>query len=169
MINIHETSDIHGRNTRYSSDFHYPTSNLAIYHHYMGLKVFNSLPPHIKDKLQNIKVFKQLIRNFLDCNTFYTMDKYFNYNKKKILGRFWPYPTLCLSQNSYASVCIIIIFIVQLFLCVLLHSYFIVYDVDVYGHKPLAMLIEEIVCIGLIPYPMMLWLYPLRIAGLWNK
>ena len=104
MINIHETSDIHGRNTRYSSDFHYPTSNLAVYHHYMGLKVFNSLPPHIKDKLQNIKVFKQLIRNFLDCNTFYTLDKYFNYNKKKILGRFWPYPTLCLSQKSYASV-----------------------------------------------------------------
>jgi len=51
----------------------------------MGLKVFNCLPPQIKDKLQNIKVFKQLIKNFLDCNAFYTLDKYFNYNKKKTL------------------------------------------------------------------------------------
>jgi len=51
----------------------------------MGLKVLNSLPPHIKDKLQNIKVFEQLIKKFLDCNTFYTLDEYFNYNKKKTL------------------------------------------------------------------------------------
>ena len=64
------------------------SSNLAIYHqspHYMGLKGFSSLRPHIKDKLQNIKAFKQLIKNFLECNTFYTLDKYFNYNKKKTL------------------------------------------------------------------------------------
>jgi len=33
---------------------------------------------------------------------------------------------------------------------------FLVYDIDLYGHKPLAMLVEEIVCIGLIPYPMVL-------------
>ena len=87
-INIHKTYEIHGRNTKYNSDFHYSTSNLAIYHqspHGMGLKVLNSLPPHIKDKLQNIKVFEQLIKKFLDCNTFYTLDEYFNYNKKKTL------------------------------------------------------------------------------------
>ena len=54
--------------------------------YYMGLKVFNSLPSYIKDKLQDIKEFKQLIKNFLYSNTFYTMDEYFNYNKK---GNTW--------------------------------------------------------------------------------
>jgi hypothetical protein len=48
----------------------------------MGLKVFHSLPSYIKDELQDIKEFKQLIKNFLYCNTFYTLHEYFNYNKK---------------------------------------------------------------------------------------
>ena len=53
--------DIHGRNTRYGSDLHFPTSNLAIYHkriYYMCLKAFNSLSSYIKFKLQDIKEFK---------------------------------------------------------------------------------------------------------------
>jgi hypothetical protein len=47
--------DIHGRNTRYGSDFHYPTSNLALCQksiYFMALKVFNSLR---KDKVHDIK------------------------------------------------------------------------------------------------------------------
>ena len=53
--------DIHGRNTRYGSDFNYSTSDLAVYRknmHYMGLIAFNSLPSYIRDKLQDIKEFK---------------------------------------------------------------------------------------------------------------
>ena len=53
--------DIHGRNTRYGSDFHYPTSNLANYHkstYCMGLIAFDSLPSYIRDKLQDVKEFK---------------------------------------------------------------------------------------------------------------
>jgi hypothetical protein len=49
--------DLHRRNTTYGSDFHYPTSNLAIYHkstYYMGLKASNSLPSYTKFKLQDI-------------------------------------------------------------------------------------------------------------------
>ena len=73
----------------------------------MGLKVFNSLSSYIKDKLQEIKEFKQLIKIFHYCNTIYTMDEYFNYNKKEnTLWRFLTYLTLCLSQNSYASACL---------------------------------------------------------------
>jgi len=49
----------------------------------MGLKVFNSLPSSMKEKLQDIKEFKRLIKIFLYCNTFNTMDEYFNYNKKE--------------------------------------------------------------------------------------
>ena len=35
----------------------------------MGLKVFNSLPSSIKEKLHDIKEFKRLIKIFLYCNT----------------------------------------------------------------------------------------------------
>jgi hypothetical protein len=52
---------IHGKNTRYGSDFHYPTSNLALYQrlmYFMGLKVFNSLPSDIMYKVYDIKEFK---------------------------------------------------------------------------------------------------------------
>jgi hypothetical protein len=58
--------DIHERNTRRGSDFHYPSSNLTIYQkaaYYMGLKVFNSLPSYIKVKI-NINEIKRLIKNF---------------------------------------------------------------------------------------------------------
>lgn len=34
---------------------------------------------------------------------------------------------------------------------------------------PLAVLIKKIVCTWLLPYPMALWLYTLRTAGIWNK
>jgi hypothetical protein len=50
--------DTHGRNTRYGSNFHYPTSNLALYQkstYFMRLKVFNSLPSDIKDEVHDIK------------------------------------------------------------------------------------------------------------------
>jgi len=78
--------EIYGRNTRYGSDFHYATSDVAIYHtstYYMGLKIFNSLPSSIQEKLQDIKEFKRLIKIFLYCNTSNTLDEYFNYNKKE--------------------------------------------------------------------------------------
>jgi hypothetical protein len=78
------TLDIHGRNTQYGSDFHYPIPNTALYQkstYLMGLKVFNSLPSDIKDKVPDIKDFKSLIKNFLSCNTFYTLEEYFYHNK----------------------------------------------------------------------------------------
>jgi hypothetical protein len=90
--------DIYGINTRFGSDFHYATSNLAIYHnstYYMGLKVFNSLQSYVKNKRQDIKEFKWLIKNFLYCNTFYTLGEYFNYNEKEnTLWRVLTYPAL---------------------------------------------------------------------------
>ena len=46
----------------------------------MGLKVFNILPSCIKDIQLDVNEFKQLIINFLNYNTFYTLQEYFNYN-----------------------------------------------------------------------------------------
>jgi hypothetical protein len=43
--------EIHGINTRYTNNFHYPSSNLTTLQtgsYYFGIKVFNSLPSSIK-------------------------------------------------------------------------------------------------------------------------
>jgi len=75
-------SSIHGRNTRYGSDFHQTISNLSLYQrgsYHMGLKIFNSLPTCIKDISCNLKVFTYLLKIFLHSNSFYTLE-YFQYN-----------------------------------------------------------------------------------------
>lgn len=50
----------------------------------MGLKVLNTIPTCIKDGQHNVNEFKQLVRNFLYCNTFYTSEEYFDYNDSKV-------------------------------------------------------------------------------------
>jgi len=54
---------------------------------YTGLKVFSSLPSYIKDRQLDANEFKQLIKIFLYCNTFYTLQEYFSYNKSKVLKK----------------------------------------------------------------------------------
>jgi len=48
--------------------------------YYMGIKIFNSLPFHIKNLSHNIKQFKLVLKNFLYSNSSYPLDEYFNYN-----------------------------------------------------------------------------------------
>jgi hypothetical protein len=45
----------------------------------MGIKVYNSLPPEIKDLSQNIKKFKSSLMGFLHQHSFYTLEEYFIY------------------------------------------------------------------------------------------
>jgi hypothetical protein len=47
----------------------------------MGIKIFNSLPFHIKDMCHVIKQFKLVLRTFIYSNYFY-----FNYNSIYDLG-----------------------------------------------------------------------------------
>jgi hypothetical protein len=78
--------EIHGKNTRNNLDFYVITTNLTTYQkhiYYMGQKIFNTLPSHIKDKIDNGRAFKRLIRNFLYCNNFYSLEEYFNYETNK--------------------------------------------------------------------------------------
>jgi len=112
--------EIYGRNTRYGSGFHYTTSDIAIYHissYYMGLKVFNSLPSSIQEKLQDIKEFKRLIKIFFTVMPLIHWMDILTTLKKKTLWRFLTYHTLCLSSNSYVSACLINIVMDQLLLC----------------------------------------------------
>jgi hypothetical protein len=73
--------NLHGRYTRYGLNLHPPASNLVLYQkstHYTGLKVLNSLPSYIEGRQHNVNEFKQLVRSFLYCNTFYMLEEYFN-------------------------------------------------------------------------------------------
>jgi hypothetical protein len=73
---------IHGRNIRNNLDFHITMTNLTICQkgtYYMGLNIFNKLSSYIKEKFNNESEFKRLIRNFLYCNNFYTLEECFSY------------------------------------------------------------------------------------------
>jgi hypothetical protein len=79
--------EIHGKNTSNNLDFYVTTTDLTICQKgidYNGQKKFNNLPSDIKDKINNEREFKRLIRNFLYCSNFYSLQEYFNYvaNKK---------------------------------------------------------------------------------------
>jgi hypothetical protein len=75
-------SEIHTINTRHSNNLHYPSCNLTIFQkgtYYLGIKIFNKLPPSIKDQAQEIKKFKSAVKKFLFLNSFYSLNEYFNH------------------------------------------------------------------------------------------
>jgi hypothetical protein len=45
----------------------------------MGIKVYNGLPPEIKELSHNVKKFKSSLRRFLHQHAFSTLDEYLNY------------------------------------------------------------------------------------------
>jgi hypothetical protein len=56
----------------------------------IDFNLYNSLPSYIKVKINDINEFKQLINNFLYCNTFHTVEEYFNYfNHNKNDNTIW--------------------------------------------------------------------------------
>jgi hypothetical protein len=76
-------SDIHSINTRQHYNLHQPISNLTKYQkgiYYSGLKVYNNLPPHIKDTSDDIKKFEAHLKQFLHLHSFYSLQEYFHYN-----------------------------------------------------------------------------------------
>ena len=77
--------EIHSINTRQNSSLYQPSSNLTTYHkgiYYFGIKVFNSLPYHIKNLSHKTKQFKSTLKSFLYTNSFYSLGEYFNANKE---------------------------------------------------------------------------------------
>ena len=53
-------SENHTKSTRQLNNFYHPLTNLTVYQkgvHYMGIKIFNNLPPYIKDTSDSIKKF----------------------------------------------------------------------------------------------------------------
>ena len=45
----------------------------------MGIKLYNRLPPHIKEESNNIIKFESLLKKFLLDNTFYSLNEFYNF------------------------------------------------------------------------------------------
>jgi hypothetical protein len=81
-------SEVHNRNTRQGSNLYQPSAHLSLYQkgtYYMGIKLFNSLPPQLKHLYNDHKCFKFALKDFLYCHSFYTLEEYFDHGIIKIL------------------------------------------------------------------------------------
>jgi hypothetical protein len=60
--------DKHYVQTRHSDNLYFPTSSLALYQngvYYIGIKIFNKLPPKLKELVQMPKIFESSLRRYL--------------------------------------------------------------------------------------------------------
>jgi hypothetical protein len=74
-------SDIHSRNTGQGSNLYKPSSNLSLYQrgtYYMGIKIFNSLPPYLKKLHNDSRLFRLALKDYLYTHSFYTLQEYYN-------------------------------------------------------------------------------------------
>jgi hypothetical protein len=77
-------SEMYHTNTRQQYNFHQPSVNLTEYQnrvYYLGVKVFNMLPPYIKIESENPKKFKLVLQKFLCENSVCSLDEYFKLKK----------------------------------------------------------------------------------------
>jgi hypothetical protein len=77
--------EVHNHDTRSAKNFHLPITNLTIYQkgaYDTGIKILNYLPTHIKNVANEIQVFKKTLKRFLLDNSFYSIEEYFNANKR---------------------------------------------------------------------------------------
>jgi hypothetical protein len=61
-------SENHTKSTRQFNNFYQSITNLTIYQrgvYYMGIKIFNNIPPYIKDISNNIRKFETCLKQFL--------------------------------------------------------------------------------------------------------
>jgi len=78
-------SEIRHINTRQHANFHQLSMNVAKYQkgvYYLGVKVFNALPSDIKTEFNNPKKFKVVLQKFLCEKFFYSLDEYFDVQKR---------------------------------------------------------------------------------------
>ena len=74
--------EIHSVDTRQHTNFYQHTSNLTTYQkriYCSGVRVYNNLPPHIKDTFDDPKNFELQLKQFLYVHSFYSLEEYFHY------------------------------------------------------------------------------------------
>jgi len=78
--------EIHKYITRNNTNFHLPTVNITKFYkglYILGSKAFNHLPQHIKTLVNDMKYFKLSLKRFLYHHSFYSIEKYLEYNEDK--------------------------------------------------------------------------------------
>jgi hypothetical protein len=73
-------SQVHNFNTRSTHALYYHQTNLTQFQKgmcYVGIKIFNHLPPEIKSMFNDTKSFKSKLTTFLLQNYFYTIEEFF--------------------------------------------------------------------------------------------
>jgi hypothetical protein len=45
----------------------------------MGIRIFNSIPPYIKDVSNDVKKFEYSLKRFLLIHSFYSLEEYFQH------------------------------------------------------------------------------------------
>ena len=107
-------SDVHSFSTRSYYDLHIPAENLAVFQNgvwYSGIKIYNHIPPTIKQLSYDISKFKVVLKRFLYTNSFYTLEEYYSW-KPEILFSYHYILAIqytitlllkyCITQNTYA-------------------------------------------------------------------
>jgi len=76
-------SQIHDMNNRHNNNLHLPSTGLTLVQKgvaYSGCKIYNHLPPQIKNISNNIALFKSKLKKFLLRYAFYSVDEYYQTN-----------------------------------------------------------------------------------------
>lgn len=82
MDEFANNSAVHQINTRHKSNLHPPLPRLTKYQkgvYYTGIKIFNCLPPKIKQLTGNIRKFKVALKKFLLIGSFYTIEEFLDW------------------------------------------------------------------------------------------
>jgi len=75
-------SDVHSFITRSCYDLHIPAANSAVFQKgvwYAGIKIYNYLPPTLKQLSHDISKFKSALKRFLFTNPLYTLEEYYRW------------------------------------------------------------------------------------------
>jgi hypothetical protein len=76
-------SQVHNINTRNNNNLHLPSTGLSLVRKgvaYSGCKIYNHLPPQIKEISNNVALFKTTLQKFLLQYVFYSVDEYCQQN-----------------------------------------------------------------------------------------
>jgi hypothetical protein len=79
-------SEIHDSNTRYKNNLHFPTTNLTLVQKgvlYLGIKINNHLPTHIKSLSKETKHFKLKLKSFLLEQSLYSLEEFYQITFKE--------------------------------------------------------------------------------------
>jgi hypothetical protein len=74
--------EIRNINTRSNTNLHPPTCNLMVFQKgvsFSGIKLYNHLPPYLKNLSKEIKSFKPALKRFLFLYSFYSVEEYLGY------------------------------------------------------------------------------------------